>query len=439
MPLETGSYIANLVATNPPGTDPKQQGDDHLRLIKTALLNCFPGLTGSIMVTGTDGGAMNAYTVTPTPALLAYSLRMIVVFSPVIGNSTASTLEVSGLGVRNLRSVSGDDLVTGELAAGTVYAAFYNGTEFRLLSITKGYADQLAFSAALPGQAGNAGKMLTTNGSIASWTDTFGVAMNEIKGADIASAATVNLTAATGNYVHITGTTTITAFTIPQGAERMVVFDGALTLTNSANLLLPTGANITTVAGDTAIVRGDTATVAKVTFYQRNDGTALSSTRYALGTPTVLTPAVAANLDALNFVVAGANCYLVEIEGIRPNSGAGALQVQFANSGVVDSGSNYLVTNSSTTTTATEINVTPSTDSAGKGASGTLDLSNLNNATTLKVVGVSTGAQSISNYGSSIVTGFYIGAAVSGIRFKWSGGLNFAAVGNIRIYPIFNT
>lgn len=74
------------------------------------------------------------------------------------------------------------------------------------------------------------------------------------KGTDLASAATVNLGAATGNIVHITGTTGITAFdTVQAGVARTVVFDDALTLTHDAtSLILPGGANITTAAGDTA-------------------------------------------------------------------------------------------------------------------------------------------------------------------------------------------
>ncbi len=42
MALETGSFIDDLVDTNPPGTDPKKQGDDHLRLIKSILKGTFP-------------------------------------------------------------------------------------------------------------------------------------------------------------------------------------------------------------------------------------------------------------------------------------------------------------------------------------------------------------------------------------------------------------
>lgn len=171
MGLETGSYIANLVATNPLGTDPKSAGDDHLRLIKNALLNCFAGFTGSIFVTGTDGGAANAYTLTPATALLAYSTRMVVAFAPTVQNTGASTLNISALGVKDIKSVSGAALVSGDLEVGTIYTAYYNGTEFRLLSITKNYADQLAFGTSLPAQAGNADKFITTDGTSASWSD----------------------------------------------------------------------------------------------------------------------------------------------------------------------------------------------------------------------------------------------------------------------------
>lgn len=39
MSLETATKISELVASNPTGTDPKSQGDDHLRMIKAVLQN----------------------------------------------------------------------------------------------------------------------------------------------------------------------------------------------------------------------------------------------------------------------------------------------------------------------------------------------------------------------------------------------------------------
>jgi len=119
---------------------------------------------------------------------------------------------------------------------------------------------------------------ISGSGTFAAWTVSLSGAaglsagvVNELRATNIASTATVNLTAATGNLVHITGTTTISAFTLSSGAERSVIFDGALTLTNSAALLLPGGANIVTAAGDRALIRGD-SNGAILTHYQRASG-----------------------------------------------------------------------------------------------------------------------------------------------------------------------
>lgn len=76
------------------------------------------------------------------------------------------------------------------------------------------------------------------------------------QGVALASAATVNIGAITdGEYVHITGVTTITAFdTIGAGVERTLVFDGILTIThNSTSLILPGAANIVTAVGDVIV------------------------------------------------------------------------------------------------------------------------------------------------------------------------------------------
>jgi len=78
--------------------------------------------------------------------------------------------------------------------------------------------------------------------------------INEAPIVTIASSATPAIGAAAGNTISITGTTTITGFdTIASGAKRTVTFTGALTLThNGTSLILPSGANITTAAGDCA-------------------------------------------------------------------------------------------------------------------------------------------------------------------------------------------
>jgi hypothetical protein len=51
MPLESATYLSQLVATNPTSTDSVSQSDDHLRLIKLALKNTFPNLDAPVTVT----------------------------------------------------------------------------------------------------------------------------------------------------------------------------------------------------------------------------------------------------------------------------------------------------------------------------------------------------------------------------------------------------
>lgn len=59
MPLETASYIHELDAANPAGTDQLSQGDDHLRMLKATLLATFPNITGPVTV---DQDTLNAAT-----------------------------------------------------------------------------------------------------------------------------------------------------------------------------------------------------------------------------------------------------------------------------------------------------------------------------------------------------------------------------------------
>ncbi len=55
MGLETGTYINSLNANNPVNaTDVVGQGDDHLRLIKSTILNTFPNISGAMTLTHTE-------------------------------------------------------------------------------------------------------------------------------------------------------------------------------------------------------------------------------------------------------------------------------------------------------------------------------------------------------------------------------------------------
>lgn len=54
MSLETATYINGLDVNNPTSGDPKSQGDDHLRLVKSTIKATFPSVTGAVTLTHTQ-------------------------------------------------------------------------------------------------------------------------------------------------------------------------------------------------------------------------------------------------------------------------------------------------------------------------------------------------------------------------------------------------
>ena len=69
MALESATYINGLVATNPTGTDARAQGDDHIRLLKSAVKATFPNVTGAITATHTELNTITDKADLASPAL----------------------------------------------------------------------------------------------------------------------------------------------------------------------------------------------------------------------------------------------------------------------------------------------------------------------------------------------------------------------------------
>lgn len=148
-----------------------------------------------------------------------------------------------------------------------------DGTEWYSFFLQGGVA-RVASNNAFTGNNSFAGTSTFTN------TITMtGAVINEAKGANIASESTTDIGAATGNFVHITGTTTITSFgTVQAGTHRLVTFDGVLVLThNATSLILPTGANITTAANDSAVFVSEGSGNWRCVSYQLANGKALNN------------------------------------------------------------------------------------------------------------------------------------------------------------------
>lgn len=136
MALETASYVGGLVGTNPTATDPKSQGDDHLRLVKTVLQNTFAGFPGMAVVTGSEaqGASVNDYTLTLSPAPAAYTWPLLAAFKATHANTGAATVQIGALGTKPLIAVDGTALKSGDIESGGLVAVFYDGTSFVLIS-----------------------------------------------------------------------------------------------------------------------------------------------------------------------------------------------------------------------------------------------------------------------------------------------------------------
>jgi len=94
------------------------------------------------------------------------------------------------------------------------------------------------------------------------------------KGADIASASPLVL-GTDGNYFDVTGTTGFSQITCTAGTPFMLQFDGALVMTDGANLILPNDRAIMTAAGDRGIFFAEAANTPALVGYVKANGNPL--------------------------------------------------------------------------------------------------------------------------------------------------------------------
>ena len=154
MALETGSYISALVATNPTASDPKSQGDDHLRFVKAKIIETFPSVTGAVTPTHTELNYVDGVTSAIQTQLDAKA--------PIESPTFTGTVTIpSGASITGFAPLASPTF-TGTV---TLPATGSGSTE----AVRKDYADGLVFAAVLPAQTGNAGKYITTDGTTASW------------------------------------------------------------------------------------------------------------------------------------------------------------------------------------------------------------------------------------------------------------------------------
>lgn len=211
-----------------------------------------------------DGGTANAVTITLSPAVTVYAVgQRFRIKKGASANTTAVTLNVNGIGAGDVKWPDGTALGANALPANAMF-----DVEVQDISTPTAPVFHLQTVASPPVNGG---------GTITGTLTMSGAAINEAVRVDVASATTCDIGAAASNYVRITGTTTITGLgTIASGARRQVLFGGILTLThNATSLILPTGANITTAAGDCALFESEGSGNWRCVNYERASGAAV--------------------------------------------------------------------------------------------------------------------------------------------------------------------
>lgn len=388
--------------------------------------------------------------------------------SDILSATTTDLGAVEGL----FHDITGTTTITGfgTIAAGTWKVLKFEGA----LTLTHN-----ATSLIIPGGANITTAdgdmcMVTSEGS-GNWRLNWYIRANgeQIKintqGADVASASTINLDTATGDLVDVTGTTTITAVTLAQGKCRTVRFTGILTFTHGASLVLPGSANITTAAGDFAILRGYASSVVRCVGYFRADGTPVTTPTAAQGASLVLLGSGSASSSAsISFTSKMSSTYddyIVKILNAVPASSGALLVMRMS----VDNGANYFnsandyahgstgfdaaaATRTANSGVDSSINIGGfpgtlglSNTAADGGFSGTVELFKTNTTTQKKNVCIN-GVATLTGPATSTQTGIGVGigaangirdAAVNAIQFFMSTG-NIAS-GDFYLYGVKKT
>lgn len=185
MGLETVTYISDFNPLWPLGSDPKSNGDNHLQIIKFGVQNTFINITGQVTAThveinylsGVTSNVQVQLTNKANTASPTFTGTVVLPASTSIGTVTAAeVLTLSGVTSAIQTQLNAKGAIAGQTwtgthdyTAGTINVPTATAGDATNKAASTAFVASAAFSAVLPGQAGNAGKVVKTNGSAASW------------------------------------------------------------------------------------------------------------------------------------------------------------------------------------------------------------------------------------------------------------------------------
>ncbi|WBS00223.1 hypothetical protein OU994_18045 [Pseudoduganella sp. SL102] len=173
MPVESGSFIDDLNPAYPTAGDPKNEGDDHLRLLKALLKATFPNIDGAIAATDEELSKLSG--------LLASTAELNILDGVTANAAELNILDGATLTTAELNHVDG---VTSPIQAQLNAKAPLSSPVFTDVPraptappntnttqiATTAFVTQQAFFASLPAMAGKNGRFLCTpDGINATW------------------------------------------------------------------------------------------------------------------------------------------------------------------------------------------------------------------------------------------------------------------------------
>jgi len=189
-------------------------------IVFDTTLNSLQIYNGSAWVTAgaggisyaADTGSANAYAIAPTPAALAYTTGDMYSFKVTNSNTTSSTLNVSSLGTKNIKTPQVANLPANALIANAIALVVYDGTQFQLINqqdptrvsplTTKGDVHTFSTVDARHGVPGDYGAFVADSGSTDNWRNVTysqvsngGINKNYVQYADFENNATTGWTA----------------------------------------------------------------------------------------------------------------------------------------------------------------------------------------------------------------------------------------------------
>lgn len=204
MSVDTATYVNQFDVAKPTGSDPKSEGDDNFRHMKTVLKTTFPNVAGAVTPSHTVLNYMLGVTSAVQTQLDAKAALASPTFTgdpkaptPSPGDNDTS-IATTAFVVANFANLASPTF-TGTPSAPTALA----GTSTTQLATTA-FVTATSFASSLPGQTGNSGKFLTTDGTNSSWSSN--IPSPTLTGTPIAPTPTVGATTtqiATAEFVDL--------------------------------------------------------------------------------------------------------------------------------------------------------------------------------------------------------------------------------------------